>query len=318
MADLWQLQSNLNRGELDPLLEGRTDLDAYYNGMRKARNVLCLPQGGLKKRPGMAFLGEALGNGRIESFSFNVEKTYLLVFTDLKMQIYKDGVLQTNINGSGNDYVATPWTLAQTADFDYIQSADTGIVVHPDVAPYSITRSSDTAWTVSALTLSNVPQYDYDDGSSPTPTSEVQSITFVSVNEGDRYKLSLEGILSYELVYAGDTSTNEENVRSALQALPNTGNSGISVAFSTGTTYVITFANDSADAWDLVTGTAVVTQSTSFKVTTTRAATGTSRAEDVWSATRGWPKTVTFHEAVSSTHLQAPETVLDLVCRLLL
>jgi len=65
MADLWYLQGNLNRGELDPLLIGRIDLAAYYNGVQTARNVLCLPQGGLKKRDGTQFLGEALGNGRL-------------------------------------------------------------------------------------------------------------------------------------------------------------------------------------------------------------------------------------------------------------
>ncbi|HIB78528.1 MAG TPA: hypothetical protein EYO58_13180, partial [Flavobacteriales bacterium] len=98
---LWQFQSNMNRGELDPTLVGRIDIQAYYNGLRTATNVLTAPQGGAKRRPGQDFLGVSIDNGRLENFSFNVEQSYLLVFTDLKMQIYKDDVLQTNINGSG-------------------------------------------------------------------------------------------------------------------------------------------------------------------------------------------------------------------------
>ena len=105
---IWTFQSNMNRGELDPLLVGRIDIQAYYNGLRTASNVLTLPQGGVKRRPGQEFLGAALGNGRLENFSFNIQQNYLLVFTDLKAQVYKEGILQTNINGSGNDYFVTP------------------------------------------------------------------------------------------------------------------------------------------------------------------------------------------------------------------
>ena len=293
----FSVQSNLNRGEIDPIAIGRVDLDAYYNGVRTGDNVLPIPQGGMKKRPGMGYLGTALGDGRIENFSFNVEQNYLLVFTDLKVQIYKEGVLQTNINGSGFDYAVTPWTLAQLADVDYIQSADTAIVVHPDVAPYSIARSSDTDWDVSVLGLTNLPQFDYDDGSSPTPVSEVQTLSFTDDREGDRYKLALEGLLTDEIVYAGDDATNEENIRVALQALITTGNSGISVATVIALdTYEVTFAGASANDWDLVTATGVSTKSASFEVFTTRITAGTSRSEDTWSAGRGWPRTATFHE----------------------
>lgn len=293
---IWRIQSNMNRGELDPRLVGRIDIQAYYNGLREASQVLTIPQGGVKRRPGQDYLGTALGNGRLENFSFNIEQSYLLVFTDLRMQIYKDGVLQTNINGSGNDYVVTPWTLAQLQEFDFIQSADTAIVVHPDIEPRAISRSSDTDWDISTLPLVNIPQYNFNDASSPSPVSEIQDLLFVNANEGDRYKLALNGILSEDVVFGGDDSTNEEAIRDALQDLSNTANTGVSVSSPAANTYRVTFADNSADAWELVTGTATLVQSTSFEVNTTRIQTGTSGAEDVWSSTRGWPRTCVFHE----------------------
>jgi hypothetical protein len=294
---IWNFQSNMNRGELDPTLLGRIDIQAYYNGLRTAAEVLTLPQGGVKRRPGQDFLGTALGNGRFENFSFNVQQNYLLVFTDLKMQIYKDGVLQTNINGSGNDFVATPWTFAQTQEFDFIQSADTAIVTQVNTAQQAITRTSDTDWTVSPITISNVPQFNYNDGSSPAPVSEVQRIFFASTNEGDKYKISLNGILSEDIVFAGDDPSNEEAIRDSLQRLPNTGSSGISVTtIDTGARYEITFSGDSANDFDLATVTAVITQSVTFQGTTTRITAGSSSAEDTWSVTRGFPRTCTFHE----------------------
>ena len=183
----WTLQSNMNRGELDPRLEGRKDLEAYYNGLANASNVLALPLGGIKKRPGMEYLGDIVyasdgSNVRLETFSFSVDVNYLLVFTDLRMQVYKEGVLMTNLNGSGNDYIVTPWDVDEIAEFDYIQSADTIIITHEDFQPRTIVRSSDTTWTLSTLSIDNIPQYDFNDASSPTPVSCEQLITLVNSN----------------------------------------------------------------------------------------------------------------------------------------
>ena len=295
---LWNFQSNMNRGELDPLLMGRIDIQAYYNGLRTASNVLTIPQGGVKRRPGQEFLGAALGNGRLENFSFNVEQSYLLVFTNLKVQIYKDTVLQTNINGSGNDYLVTPWTLAQVQELDIIQTADTAIITHVDVAPQTLSRTSHASWSISAAPLINLPQYDFNDASSPAPVDEKQTITFTHTSEGDRYKLALNGLLSEEIVFGGDDSTNEEGIRDAIQNLSNTGNTGVSVTTTAPlSTYQVTLAGDSADSWELITATAVLTKDTNFEGSTARVQTGLSSKEDVWSASRGYPKTCTFHQA---------------------
>ena len=260
MADLWQFQTNMNRGELDPQLTGRVDLAAYYNGLKTATNVLTIPQGGVKKRPGMEYLANAEGGGRLECFSFNVEQNYLLAFSNGKMQIFKDGVLQTNINATGNDYLVTPWTLAQIEEFDYIQSADTIVIVHEDIEPRALTRTSDTSWIVATANLTNIPQFDFNDGSSPAPIDDIQELTFSSPVNGDRFKLSLNGILTDEIIYNATTSvTTENDIRDALLALPVTGNSGIDVAFQSLGVFRVTFSGRSSNDWDQMTGTAMKT-----------------------------------------------------------
>jgi len=287
----------MNRGELDPLLVGRIDIQAYYNGLREATNVLTLPQGGVKRRPGQEFIAAALGDGRLENFSFNVEQNYLLVFTDLRMQIFKDGVLQININGSGFDYLVTPYTTAQVQEFDYIQSADTIIITHVDVEPRLITRTSDTDWSIGVVPIINTPQFDFNDASSPTPVSEVQNFVFTLATQGDRYKISLEGILTDEIAYAGDASTNISNIERALLDLPNTGNSGVTVVHNaTNTDFTVTFSGDSADDLDLMVFTPISTVDVGFTVAVTEVSPGTSSREDAWSALRGWQKTCVFHE----------------------
>lgn len=292
---IWTFQSNMNRGELTPTLAGRIDIQAYYNGLQEATNILTVPQGGAKRRPGQDFLGVALGDGRLENFSFNISQSYLLVFTALRMQVYKDGILQLNLNGSGNDYIVTPWDLSQVLDFDFIQSADTAIITHQDVEPQSIARTSDTDWAIGPIALTNIPQFNFNDVSSPTPVSEIQDLTFTDASEGDRYKLALNGILSEEVVFGGDDSTNQEAIRDAIQNLPNTPNAGVTVSGTT-PTYRITLAGDSANNWELVTGAAIFTKEPTFAVATVRIQAGTSKSEDVWGATRGYPRTCTFHE----------------------
>ena len=37
---------------MSPLLRGRTDLEQYYAGLSTAENVVIVPQGGVKRRPG--------------------------------------------------------------------------------------------------------------------------------------------------------------------------------------------------------------------------------------------------------------------------
>ena len=295
---IWLLQTNFNRGELDPVLAGRTDIAAYYNGMQTAKNVLTIPQGGVKRRPGMEFLGEALSDGRMEVFSFSVALNYLLVFTDLRMQVYKNDVLQTNINGSGNDYLVTPWTGAQAKEFDYIQSLDTAIITHEDIEVQTITRTSDTDWAIAAAPLLNIFQFNFNDGLSPTPVSEIQTLRFNGYLNGDTFKIGLEGIITDEISYnIADTADLSQQITDALQRLPNTGVSGISTVFVSGTTWEITFSGSSAADWALMTTTIISSPAPTNNTTTaTETQAGTTQEEDVWSNTRGWPRTCTFHE----------------------
>ena len=271
MPKVWSMQSNFTSGELDPKLLGRVDLAVYYNAARQARNVTPIVQGGLSRRNGSEYIDDhtAPTVDRIFAFKFSTEEEYLLGFADLRMYIYKDGdTLQTNISGSGNDYLVTPFTAAQIVDLDLVQSADTVIVTHPDVEPRKITRTSDTAWTLTTLGLTNIPEYDYDDASSPTPVSEIQQIIFSNENTSDRFRLGLESILTEDIIFSNDQTTNANSIRDALQDLPNTPNSGITVAAVSITTYDITFADAAAKDWDLLTGTPVSTELATFEVAT--------------------------------------------------
>ena len=160
-----QFQTNFSVGELDPLLRARTDLQQYQNALEEATNVIVQPQGGIRRRDGLEFItdfGSSFTKFKMIPFEFSVSDSYLLVFVVGRVYIYKGGVQQTNINGSGNDYLAAADITSTILDnIQYTQAVDTLILCHEDLQTKRLVRNSDTNWTLENLPISNPPKYAY-------------------------------------------------------------------------------------------------------------------------------------------------------------
>lgn len=289
MAKVFNLQTSFNSGVLDTRLSARVDTKQYYQGMSVGDNVLCLPQGGVRRRPGMEFIVDAGGFARVIPFVFNVDQAYLLVFKSGVLTVYQNDAFVTN--------VITPYlTEADIRALRVAQSADTMVIVNENFAPRRLIRVSASVWTLTTIPFAFVPQFDFDDASSPTPTSEIQDLTFPSALNGNKYKLTLGGVDTDDIAYENtDTATTEANLLRGLQAHPLLASADVAVAHQAGTTYRVTLSGSNADAWELFTGRS--TTGSPQIVTSVRFQVGVPRKEDVWSATRGWPKSVTFHES---------------------
>ncbi|MCR6633150.1 MAG: hypothetical protein NVV74_25645 [Magnetospirillum sp.] len=133
-------KTNFTAGELSLDMLGRGDLTAYANGAKRLRNVFIAPVGGVSRRAGLRHVDRARGPGRLIAFEFNTEQTYLLVVTGGYVDVYADGAKVAGF--------AAPWTTAQISQLRWSQTADTLLVVHPDVAPRRITRTSHISWTI--------------------------------------------------------------------------------------------------------------------------------------------------------------------------
>lgn len=144
MARIRAQKTSFSAGEISPDLLGRGDLRAYENGALKLRNIFIHPTGGVTRRHGFAFIDVAPGPGRLIAFEFNTEQVYLLVLSDLRVDVYRDGT-RVAVFGS-------PWSYEQLGQINWTQSADTLLIVHPDVPPKKITRTSDTAWDLTNWT----------------------------------------------------------------------------------------------------------------------------------------------------------------------
>jgi hypothetical protein len=262
--------TNFSTGELDPLLRARVDLQSYPNALAKATNVLIQPQGGLRRRPGLKHILElpnsstaSAGNGvRLVPFQFSVDDSYMLCFTHNRMYVIKNGAVVANINSSGNNYLTTSIGSSIVDDMCWTQSADTLIVVHPDLQPTKIVRgANDASWTASTITFDSIPKYAFTlSASNPsgtiTPSAVAGNIT----------------------ITASASVFSSGHVNQYINASPQ-GRAKI-VRFNSATSVdAITeypFFNTAAVAngsWELETG-----------------------YEDVWSSGKGWPRSVTFHE----------------------
>lgn len=160
-----RFQTNFTSGELDPLLFGRTDLQQYQNGLERAKNVVVQPQGGFRRRDGLRFIQDFTGftSFKLIPFEFSTTDSYLLVLVAGRIYVFKAGVLQTNINGSGNDYItATDITAAMLDEINYTQAVDTLILCHEDLQTKRLLRNSDTNWTFENLAFTKIPKYAFD------------------------------------------------------------------------------------------------------------------------------------------------------------
>jgi hypothetical protein len=261
MARFVSMQTNFTAGELDPLVRARVDIESYKNALETARNVICQPQGGVSRRPGTKFINELGGTPasgvRLVSFEFSVTDSYMLCFTNDTMYVYKDKALVHTETSTGI-------VSAYLDTMCWTQSADTLIVVHQDMAPRKIVRgASDTDWTISTISFDSIPNY---------------AFTLSTFNTSGSGTLTPSDVSGKITLTSQNATFIAGHVGQYINASPQ-GRARIVEVTTTTTVNVVTefpFFDTTAIAnadWDLETG-----------------------YEDVWSASKGWPRTVTFHQ----------------------
>ena len=270
MSRVIRIQTNFSSGEIDPLLRSRVDLKQYYNALQTATNVFILPQGGAKRRDGLKYLAEipsaaAPENGvRLVPFEFSSEDSYMFALANQRIYIFRSGALVTNINSTGNDYLAvSSITSAMLSEIRFAQSADTIIFVHEDLVPLKIVRgASHSAWTLSNITFKNSPQYPFtlatsNPSATLTPSAVSGNITLTA--SGSVFTADHVGQYVNNTATFGRARIVSYTSATVVKAVTEVG-------------FFATVAIP-ASSWELETG-----------------------YEASWSASKGYPVSATFHE----------------------
>ena len=162
MADSSPILTNFTSGELSPRLNGRIDMDKYYNGASLINNFIVLMHGGLVKRPGTRFIREiktstgSNSGARLIPFVFSKTQAYVLEFGHNYIRFYKDeGII---VSAGTTPYeIATTYTAAQVNEIEFVQSADVLYLVHESHPPRKLSRTGHTAWTISDVDFVDGP-----------------------------------------------------------------------------------------------------------------------------------------------------------------
>lgn len=168
-----RLWTNFSKGELSPLLDGRPDLSAYFEGLRTGVNWYLIRQGGLLRRPGTRFSQEVEFSDRdtvLISFKFSVDDAFILEFGHLYVRFFKN---DQPILVAGVPYeIATPYEEANLRTIHTSQSADVMFIWHPLYQQRRLSRISDTNWVMLPISYRPPPSFEDDvDISSDLPGS---------------------------------------------------------------------------------------------------------------------------------------------------
>lgn len=228
---------------------------------------------------------------RVFALEVSTEVRYVIALTDRSMTVYYNDDLYVQL--------PSPYESADLPELDAAQNQDSLVITHEDYAPRFVIPEFGTMYSDSVVFVSK-PQYDFADSSSPTPTSEIQVVQFLTGwKQGETFQIELEGARSGAITFAGDTTADEQaataaNIAREVQKLYTVrGFEGVTCARTNTLQYTITLAGASANTYELMSATLLTAAK---DVTIARSQAGVPRLEDAWSDTRGWPRTVTFFE----------------------
>lgn len=149
------IKNNFSSGEINPVLNTRTEVSLYQNGAKTLENVIPLVEGGVKKRSGTNLLKTGTPNDfvRLITFAPVVKKPYILLLGVNKIQV---------VNALTWEIVQTLTTTYSTAeiihDIQFANSAYTMYLTHPDFAPRILRTDKDFSnWSISAMSFDVPP-----------------------------------------------------------------------------------------------------------------------------------------------------------------
>ena len=250
MAESSPILTNFTSGELSPRLNGRIDMEKYYNGASSIDNFQVLMHGGLQKRSGTRYIAPiktqtgSNSGARLIPFVFSKTQAYILEFGHNYIRFFKD---EGQITSGGSVYeISTTYTAAQISEIEYVQSADVLYLVHDNHKPRKLSRTGHTSWSISDVDFFDGP-YDAANTSSTTltPSGTSGSVTvtasssvFVANDVGRSVRIKHSSTWGFGIITAFGSATS---VTVAVNADRNYGGTGAVTDWRLGTFYTGNF-----------------------------------------------------------------------------
>lgn len=175
--------NTFNAGELSPLMNARADFPKYSSGARTLENMIVRSQGPISRRPGTKYIASvktAADPTRIIPFEYSTTDAYIIEMGDEYFRFYRNG---GQIQSAGSPYeIVSPYDKTDLFEVQFAQDAQIMRMVHPDYAPYKLTRTAHTAWTMTEIVFEDGPFIDENDDTTITitPSARIGSITLTA------------------------------------------------------------------------------------------------------------------------------------------
>jgi len=274
MAKVDVIQTSFTAGEFGKSLFGRTDIAQYANACAIVENFLPRSYGPVISTPGTEFIRTAsisTSLTRLIRFVFNRTDAYAIEVGDKYFHFYTDcGIVMTT--GATPFYLAHIYSETELFDVHYAQLNDIIYMVHPDQPPQKLVRTAAAVWSIVDMPFTGGPFLDVND----TTTTLTASATTGTVN----ITASTTGVFT---VSSGSTKGHVDSFW-MIGGLSDISDTSVTTGLQE-----IGFVKVT-DVIDTATVTATVIKN--LKVATATA----FWAEGAWSAVRGFPARVSFHE----------------------
>ncbi|MEJ8474595.1 hypothetical protein [Roseibium algae] len=150
----YALQSTFSRGEIDPELVDRPDLELYRGGLYECVNYVTLKRGGFRRRGGTRFNGavkDHSAGARLVPFEFGDDQSYMLELGEGYFRVH------TSMGRVGSVEVATPYPLSAAFELKFTQSTDTLFIAGGGCRQHALKRYGETSWALEPMQFLDGP-----------------------------------------------------------------------------------------------------------------------------------------------------------------
>lgn len=281
-----KLQATFASGEIDRMLDNRTEQKAYNGGLRWAEGVEFVPQGGITLAPRTIHVGDLpVGAARLFAFTDKDGAASMMVASPLRFDVWTAGAAAATLT--------TPYGADHLAELDACQQLDTAIFWHRSIEPRRVTRIGPTNWTIDVAPLEKLPNWDYG-GTYTNGVAAVWEIELIGVATTTVFYLTVSKQDTASLQRGANGAATAAAIEAAILDLANI-DAGLTVTALSDDKFRITFGGDgnAGDGW-AVSGKCV--NKSDAAVIAYHKTVGVMPGEPVISSTRGWPRTGVFYQ----------------------
>ena len=200
MPKIRPITNNFKNGELDPAMEGRTDLESYYSSVHLLQNLICKSTGSLINRGGWHFVAMSKDYNTgdppiLIPFQYAELQNYAIEAGDLYFRFFMDCGWIPDPGDPTIPYTKeSPYEEDDLPDLWWAQGDINLYTIHPDHIPKILTREDHDDWSITDIEFIDGPYMDEDTTIKITPEDTSGDDKFLDA-DGDLWLEGHEGAL---------------------------------------------------------------------------------------------------------------------------